>query len=222
MDRDLKSIAIKIEKMGCIVRKVLASAIDSIVHADPELARDTIAIDRQLDALQRQIQEDAVVVIARHQPVAVHLREILGAIRISGNLERIGDLSKNIAKRAVALSDAEFAPSRLREFCNSGNFVATELNAVLDAFVRRDEWRAEAIWLRNTKIDSDLNRITNALIASMIKNPRDLTTSTQLLFCSKNLEHILGYTVGIAEVVHHIVTGELFPLAERELINVSD
>lgn len=222
MGRDLKSLIIKIEAMGSIIQKMLPSAMDSIVHADTELAQATIGFDKQLDALQRQIQEDAVLVIARRQPVGADLREILGAIRISGNLERIGDLSKNIAKRAISLSGTKLAPTRLTEFYNRGNFVASELNDVLDAFIRRDEWRAEAIWLRNTKIETDLDGITNNLISSMIKNPRDLSLSTQLLFSSKNLEHIIGYTVSIAEVVHYIVTGELFPLAQRDLINVSD
>ena len=222
MDRDLKLLNNKIEAMGEMARKMFASAVEAIVHADIELAQTTIAFDKELDALQRQIQEDAVLIIARRQPVGADLREILGAMRISGNLERIGDLSKNIAKRAVALSGAKLLPMRLTEFRNRADLVATELRDVLDAFMRRDEWRAEVIWLRNTKYDSDPDVIPNKLISSMIKNPRDIKTSTQFLFSSKNLEHIIGHTIDIAEIIHYMVTGDLFPLEQRNLVSVSD
>lgn len=222
MDRDLKSLINKIEAMGGIAQKMFASAIDAIIHADTELAQVTIAFDNELDALQRQIQEDAVLVIARRQPVGADLREILGATRISGELERIGDLSKNIAKRAISLSGTKLLPAKLTEFRNRAEIVASELRDVLDAFIRRDEWRAEAIWLRNTKSGSELDVIPNELIYSMIRNPRDIKTSTQLLFSSKNLEHIIGHTINIAEIVHYMVTGDLFPLEQRNLVGVSD
>ena len=222
MDRDLKLIINKIEAMGDIAQNMLASAVDSIISANTDLAHATIAFDKQLDAQQRQIQEDAVLVIARRQPVGADLRVILGAMRISGNLERIGDLSKNIAKRTIYLSDAKLMPRRLTEFRNRADFVVSELKHVLDAFMRRDEWRAEAIWLRNMKIESDWDVISGNLISSMIKNPRDITTSTQLLLSAKNLEHIIGHTMSIAETVHYIVTGELFPLEQRKLTSVSD
>lgn len=222
MDRDLKSLINKIEAMGGIAQKMFASAIDAIIHADTELAQVTIAFDNELDALQRQIQEDAVLVIARRQPVGADLREILGAMRISGELERIGDLSKNIAKRAISLSGTKLLPAKLTEFRNRAEIVASELRDVLDAFIRRDEWRAEAIWLRNTKSGSELDVIPNELIYSMIRNPRDIKTSTQLLFSSKNLEHIIGHTINIAEIVHYMVTGDLFPLEQRNLVGVSD
>ena len=110
MDRDLTSIADKIEKMGSMAGKMLAMAIDAMVHHDSELARSTIAIDKQLDALQHQIQEQAVIIIARRQPVGIDLRLVLGAMRISGDLERIGDLSKNIARRSIIISKSKIPP----------------------------------------------------------------------------------------------------------------
>jgi len=222
MDRDLKSIINKIEAMGGISENMLASAVEAIISANIDLAHATIAFDKQLDALQRQIQEDAVLVIARRQPVGADLREILGAMRISGNLERIGDLSKNIAKRAISLSEAKLTPRRLTEFHKRADFIASELKDVLNAFIRRDEWRAEAVWLRNMKTESDFDLISCNFIFSMIKSPRDITTSTHLLFSSKNLEHIIEHTMSIAETVHYIVTGELFPLEHRNLTNVGD
>ena len=222
MDRDLRSLSNKIEAMGNIAQKMLTSAIDSIVHTNTELAQATIAVDKQLDMLLRELEEYAVLVIARRQPVGSDLREILGSMRIAGNLERIGDLSKNIAKRAIALSESKLLPVAVTEFRNRGEFVASELKDVLDAFLRRDEWRAEATWLRNTKIASDIDLTSDNLIASMIKNPRDITTYTQLLFSLRNLEHVIGYSVNIAEAVHLIVTGELFPLEQRNLTHVSD
>ena len=222
MDRDLKSLLNKIEAMGVIAQKMLDSAIGSLVHTSMELAHATIAFDKQLDALQRQIQEEAVLVIARRQPAGADLREILGAMRISGDLERIGDLAKNIAKRAISLSCAKLLPTKITEFRKRADFVTSQLKAVLDAFIRRDEWRAEVVWLRNTKTDPDLDLVSNTIISWMIEHPRDITTSTHFLFSSKNLEHIIAHTINIADSVHYIVTGERFPLEQRNLTCVSD
>ena len=211
LGHDLKSLADKVAEMGIIAERMLATAIDAVVHNDRDLAHSTIASDKQLDVLQRQIQEEAVLVIARRQPVAVDLRQIMGAIRISGDLERVGDLAHNIAKRVAALPDAQWMPIVMKDFKRKGNFALLQIRDALDAYGRLDEHRAEAVWLRNIQVREELDSVTNKIISIMIENPRAITASAQLLFISKNFEHIVGLAIHIAEAVHYMVTGELFP-----------
>jgi len=211
LGRDLKSLADKVAEMGIIAERMLATAIDPVVHNDRYLAHSTIASDKQLDVLQRQIQEKALLVIARRQPVAVELRQIMGAIRISGDLERVGDLTNNIAKRVAALPDTQPMPIVMIDFKRTGNFALLQIRNALDAYARLDEQRAEAVWLRNIQVREESDSVTNKIILIMIENPRFITASAQLLFIFKNFEHIVDLAIHIAEAVHYMVTGELFP-----------
>ncbi len=215
LDRDLKLLAEKVEEMGSIAVQKVTISIDAVFKNDREFANSTITIDKQLDVLYRQIQEDAFLVIARRQPISVNLREILGAIRISGDLERIGYLANNIAQRVKTLSDEQRLPIEMNEFRRQANFSTLQIKDALDAYVRRDEQRAEAVWLRRIQVSEGSDLVENKLISVMIENPRRITPAKQFLFISKNLEYISDKAVNIAKAVHYMVTDEVLPFDQE-------
>ena len=211
-DRELELLGRKIAEMGGIGEKMLADAIDSLIRLDADLARATIAMDKRLDALQREVEETSVLVIARRQPVGIDLREIVAAMRISGDLERVGDLAKNIAKRAVTLSQEQRLPRAMIGLRHMGELAALQLKDVLDAYSQRDVERADAVWLRDQEIDALEDSVFRDLLTFMMEDPRNITICAQLLFCSKNVERVGDHATNIAETVHYILTGEMLPM----------
>src|SRR5271168_138907 len=212
--KELDALGRRIVEMGGIAEKMVVDAMDALANADATLAHQVVATDPQLDALQRKIEEQAVLTIARRQPVADDLREIIGAIRVAGDLERVGDLAKNIAKRSVKIGLAARAPLAIVGLRNM-NDVATELlKDVLDAFAQRDVERARAVWERDVELDALEDSIFRELLTHMMEDPRNITFCTHLLFCSKNIERIGDHATNIAETVFYLVTGSTLP-AER-------
>ena len=211
-DRELELLGRKIAEMGGIGEKMLADGIDALIRLDADLARSTISMDKRLDALQREVEESAVLIIARRQPVGLDLREIVAAMRLSGDLERVGDLAKNIAKRAVTLSGEQRLPRAMIGLRHMGELAAMQLKDVLDAYSQRDVERADAVWLRDAEIDALEDSVFRDLLTFMMEDPRNITVCTQLLFCSKNVERVGDHATNIAETVHYILTGEMLPM----------
>ncbi len=207
-DADLQNLAREISEMGGIAEKMFAEAIAALVRRDAALAQAVIATDLRLDALQRDIEEQAILMLVRRQPMAVDLRETVAAIRISGDLERIGDLSKNIAKRALAMT-SQLHPQRIvagvqhmSELCQG------QLKDVVDAYVRKDSKAAVDVWQRDGAIDALYTSLFRELLTYMMEDPRNITFCTHLLFCAKNMERIGDHTTNIAETVYYLATGE--------------
>jgi len=211
-DRELATLGRKIAEMGGLGEKMLADGIDALIRLDMDLARATVIMDKRLDTLQREIEEMAVLIIARRQPVGIDLREIVAAMRISGDLERVGDLAKNIAKRAIALSGEQRLPRAMIGLRHMGELAALQLKDVLDAYAQRDVARADAVWLRDAEIDALEDSVFRDLLTFMMEDPRNITLCTQLLFCSKNVERVGDHSTNIAETVHYILTGEMLPV----------
>jgi phosphate transport system protein len=214
-DRELDALGRRIVEMGGIAEKMVVDAMDGLANGDAMLADQVVATDLRLDALQREIEEQAVFVIARRQPMAADLREIIAAIRAAGDLERVGDLAKNIAKRSVEIGLKARAPQAivgLRQM----NEVATELlKDVVDAFEQRDLGRARAVWERDVELDALEAPVFRELLTHMMEDPRNIPFCTHLLFCSKNIERIGDHATNIAETVFYLVTGSTLPAAER-------
>ena len=211
-DRDLELLGRKIAEMGGIAEKMLADSIEALITLDADLGRATIACDPRLDLLQREVEENAVLTIARRQPVGIDLREIVAAIRISGDLERVGDLAKNIAKRAVVLSAEQRLPRAMIGLRHMGELAAINLNDVLDAYAQRDIERARTVGARDTEIDALEDSVFRDLLTFMMEDPRNISMCTHLLFCSKNIERVGDHATNIAETVYYIVTGENLPV----------
>jgi phosphate transport system protein len=206
-DADLQELARMVAEMGGLAEKQIADAVDALARRDGTLAQRVIAIDPTIDTLQREIEEKAILTIARRQPMAVDLREIVGALRVSNDLERIGDLAKNIAKRVVALGN-EFHPHKvIRGVEHMADLVLGQLKDVLDAYARHDLDKAMAVWRGDEEIDAVNNSLFRELLTYMMEDPRNITFCTHLLFCAKNIERMGDHATNIAETVHYIVEG---------------
>ena len=210
-DKELELLERRIAEMGGIAEKMVIEAMDALAGSDAALAHKVIASDERLDTLQREIEETAVLTIARRQPMAVDLREIISAIRVAGDLERVGDLAKNIAKRSLKIGGEARSPREIVGLKHM-NDVATELlKDVLDAFAQRDVERARAVWERDVELDALEDSVFRDLLTHMMEDPRNISYCAHLLFCSKNVERIGDHATNIAETVFYLVTGETLP-----------
>jgi phosphate transport system protein len=207
-DQELKYLATRIGAMGGQAERMVDQAVEALVNDDAGLADKIVADDAVLDQAQRDIDEKAVVIIARRQPMADDLREIIGAIRISADLERVGDLGKNIAKRVPAVSGMRDTLSLFRGLQALAELVLTQLKEVLDAYASRDVERIRYVRDRDSEIDATYTSLFRELLASMMQDPRNVTPCTHLMFCAKNLERIGDHATNIAEMVFYAATGE--------------
>ena len=211
-DKELQSLGTKIAEMGGLSEKMLTDSIDALIRLDGDLARSVIESDVKLDILQREVEEESVNIIARRQPVGIDLREVIGALRISGDLERVGDLAKNIAKRALAIGQEQQMPRAMVGLRHMGKMAAMQLKDVLDAFSQRDVERARNVWTRDAEIDAFEDSIFRDLLTFMMEDPRNISVCTHLLFCSKNVERVGDHATNVAETVHYVVTGQNLPV----------
>ncbi|WP_317992805.1 phosphate signaling complex protein PhoU [Bartonella gliris] len=206
-DRELNYLETKVIEMGWHAERMIERSIASIVCDDLQLATTVIADDLFLDETERDINEKAITIICKRQPMAVDLREIVGAIRISSDLERIGDMAKNIAKRTVALSETR-QPKAF--YCGLETITALALNQlkeVLNAYTSRLLDPIDAVRERDGKIDALYTSLFRELLTYMMEDMRNITVCTHLLFCIKNIERIGDHVTNIAETLHYIITG---------------
>ena len=156
-DTDLQDITRKVAEMGGLVEQQITDAIQALVGRDLEMGERVIAMDPQIDAMQREIEEKAILTIARRQPMAVDLREVVGAMRVCNDLERIGDHAKHLGKRVVAL-DGDFYPQKLiRGVEHMAELVSAQLKQVLDSYASRDLAAALTVWKGDEEIELDVH-----------------------------------------------------------------
>ena len=206
-DDELKFILRRISEMGGQAERMVEHAVSALMRSDLELAQSVISDDKMLDSAQRDLDEHAIMTIAKRQPMAQDLREIVGAIRISGDLERIGDLGKNIAKRVIAVHEHGQPVKLVRGLEHMANLALEQLKEVLDAYAGRDQDRAEIVRARDEEIDAMYTSIFRELLTYMMEDPRNITACTHLLFSAKNIERIGDHATNIAETVYYIKTG---------------
>ena len=210
-DAELQELVRKVAEMGGLAERQITDAVAALIKRDTAQAERVMAIDTNIDALQREIEEKSILIIARRQPMAVDLREVVGALRVSNDLERIGDLAKNIAKRVVVL-DGEFRPNKVfRGVEHMTDLVLAQLKQVLDSYVRRDVAMAIEVWRNDEAVDAVNNSLFRELLIYMMEDPRNITFCTHLLFCAKNIERMGDHATNIAETVHYIVEGRSLP-----------
>ena len=211
-DTELEILGRKIAEMGGIAEKMLSDAVESLFNFDTDLAWATVNGDLRLDILERDIQEAAILTIERRQPMAIDLREIIATIRISGDLERIGDRAKNIAKRAIKLAGEMHIPRCIIGLRSMRELGAVLLKDALDAYAQRDAERARDVWMHDADLDALENSVFRDLLTFMMEDPRNISFCTHLLFVSKNIEKIGDHATNIAETVVYLVTGESLPM----------
>src|SRR4051812_10675920 len=203
-DEQLQMLSTLVAQMGGLTEAQLAAAIEAISRRDSQAAESAVAGDARIDALQTEIEERALRLLALRQPMAVDLRDTLAAIKIASELERIGDLAKNIAKRALVLNREP--PIRLTQsLARMGKAAMSQLKQVLDAFSNRNAEEAEAVWRRDGEIDEIYNSLFRELLTYMMEDPRTIGMGTHLLFVAKNIERCGDHCTNIAEVVYHMV-----------------
>jgi phosphate transport system protein len=206
-DTDLQDLTRKVSEMGGLAERVIADAIQALTRRDATLAKRVVTADPAIDALQQDIEEKAILTIARRQPMAVDLREIVAALRVSNDLERIGDLAKNIGKRVGAL-EGDFYPNKLlRGVEHMASLVLDQLKQVLDAYAGRDLESALAVWKGDEEIDALCTSLFRELLTYMMEDPRNITFCIHLMFCAKNIERMGDHATNIAETVHYMIEG---------------
>jgi phosphate transport system protein len=206
-DEDLKELAQRISEVGGLAERAVDRSVSALVSVDTTVARKVIEDDDRIDALQHEIEEKAILTIARRQPMAQDLREVMAAIHIATDLERVGDLAKNTAKRVIAIG-GQFQP---QQFVHGVEHLAElaleQLKNVLDSYVARDLDQALAVWRRDNEIDVLYTSLFRELLTYMMEDPRNISFCTHLLFCAKNIERIGDHATNIAEIVHYLITG---------------
>lgn len=206
-DDDLIAIQAKISEMGGMAEEILSNALEALKNRDADLAQKAIERDTKLDALEIELNELATNTIALRQPMAQDLRVLISALKIASTLERIGDLAKNVAKRAIYLSEGK--PGRTSSsLVRMGQQTMAQLTEILDAYVQRDTDLAVAIWRRDAELDETYNAIFREVVTYMMEDPRTIGLGSQLLFIAKNLERIGDHTTHVAENIYYIVKGE--------------
>jgi len=207
-DEDLGHLTAEVARMGGLAEAQIADALDCVLRRDVRLAEKVKAGDKALDDLDADIERKAIRVIALRQPMADDLRHAVAAMKISSNLERIGDLAKNIAKRSLVLAGSEAATPLSRSIDRLGRLVAARLKEVLDAYTAGDVDRAVTVWTRDEEIDSHYDSLFRELLTYMMGDPKMITPGAHLLFIAKNLERIGDHATNIAEIIHYELTGE--------------
>ena len=209
-DQELKRLRNMMTQMGGIVETQVALAADAIMQRDAASATRAVEEDPKVDALEREVEGFVIRLLALRQPVAGDLRQIVAALKITGDLERIGDYAANVAKRSIVLSQFSL-PYSLAGLAHMARMVQGQLKSIIDALGENDAEKAVEVWRSDQVVDDIYNAIFRELITYMMEDPRNITPCTHLLFIAKNLERIGDHATNIAENLYYAVTGETLP-----------
>lgn len=213
-DEELKQLDRHIAEMGELVEAQLAASVGALIKFESKKATDIIDGDKKIDELEHEIDNFAIKLIALRQPMADDLRVIIASLKISNNLERIGDYSKNIARRSITLSESSILPETYGVIRSMSDIVQEMIRDVLDAYVNRNADLADDVCRRDERVDQLYTSIFRELLTYMMEDPRQITTCTHLMFIAKNIERMGDHVTNIAEYVHFMVKGEM-PKDER-------
>lgn len=209
-DEDITRLRGLIAEMGGLAEVALQEALDALVRGDEELGGKIVARDKKIDAIEMEVDKLAVRVIALRAPMADDLREVIAALKIAGVVERIGDYSKNIAKRVGAIEDRKrFEPLTLLPAM--GELAAEMVHDVLTAYAARDPELAREVIAADAKVDAFYDSIFRNLVSHMVENPSTISSAAQLLFVARNIERIGDHATNVAEMVHFAATGTYPP-----------
>ena len=208
-DEELDQLRATVSEMGGLAEAAIRDSMEALVRRDSVAAAEIVERDRRIDALEAEIERQAVQIIALRAPMADDLRDVIAALKIASMVERIGDYAKNIAKRVPQVEDSKIRPlSLLPEMAR----IAGEMvHNVLDAFAARDAEKAQQVCERDAAVDDFYNSIFRALLTHMMENPHNITPATHLLFVARNLERIGDHATNVAEMVYFAATGQHLP-----------
>ncbi|AHA27621.1 Phosphate transport system regulatory protein PhoU [Candidatus Liberibacter americanus str. Sao Paulo] len=206
-DEELEFLFRHIVEMGELSSKMVSSSISAFVKGDSILAQKVIDSDSMLNRLERYIDDKAILIIAKRQPMASDLREIVGSIRIATDLERVGDLAKNTAKRVLALQMFGVPKNLVSTIEPLAMLSLEQLSEIMNVYVSRSTEKARSICDRDGELDAMHTSLFRELLTYMMEDPRNITFCTHLLFCSKNMERIGDHVTNIAETIQYMATG---------------
>jgi phosphate transport system protein len=205
-DNEITQLRGLIAEMGGLAETAIAKAIDALIKHDEELGQRVVADDAKLDALEAEVDQLCVRIIALRAPMADDLRDVIAALKISGVVERIGDYAKNIAKRVGEIErQKNFEPLTL--IPAMAEVAQSMVRDVLNAFAARDQHLAVAVIERDEKVDNFYDSIFRNLVTHMMENPSTISSAAQLLFVARNLERIGDHATNVAEMVYYAETG---------------
>ncbi|WP_114522188.1 phosphate signaling complex protein PhoU [Altererythrobacter sp. ZODW24] len=209
-DEDITRLRGLIAEMGGLAEVAIQESLEALVNGDEKLAKEVVKRDKKIDSLEAEVDRLAVRVIALRAPMAADLREVIAALKIAGVVERIGDYSKNIAKRVGKIDDRKrFEPLTL--LSAMGEVAAGMVHDVLTGYAARDPVVALDVIKRDDKVDAFYDSIFRNLVSYMVENPATISSAAQLLFVARNLERIGDHATNVAEMVHFAATGEYPP-----------
>jgi phosphate transport system protein len=215
-DEELSALSAQISEMGGTVEAAIADATRALLRLDHAAARDVIAHDKRVDDMHRQIDEMAVSMIARRQPMAQDLRAIITAIHVASDLERVGDMAKTIARRTLQIEGLGLTPKFYNGVKHMADLILRQLKAALDAYAGRDARAAVEVCNSDDEIDALYTSLFRELLTYMMEDPRNITQCTHLLFCSKSLERVGDHATNIAEAAFYLDTGRQMSAAAAD------
>jgi phosphate transport system protein len=210
-DEELEHIDRLIREMGDLAGSMVAGSTRALLASDNPLAQRVVSDDAILDAKQRELDDAAITLIAKRQPMAQDLRAVVGAIRMAADLERVGDLAKNIAKRVGAVGQTATPRNLSHSIEAMSGLVLSQVNNVIGHYVARDPEALKVLRADDEKIDIQYTAVFRELLTYMMEDPRNITACTHLLFCAKNLERIGDHVTNIAENAYYVMTGAQLP-----------
>ena len=211
-EEELTNLHKAISEMGGMVEQAITDSTTALLRLDHSGAKDVREADRRIDEMQHRINEMTISIIARRQPMATDLRMVVTAIQVANDLERTGDMAKQLAKRTVQIENLSLAPKFYNGMKHMADLVARQLKAALDAYSGRDPDAAIEVCNRDDEVDDMHTSLFRELLTYMMEDPRNISPCTHLLFCAKNIERIGDHATNIAETIYHMVTGEQLPL----------
>ncbi|MBX3584807.1 MAG: phosphate signaling complex protein PhoU [Rhizobiaceae bacterium] len=216
-DEELDHIQRLVRDMSDLAASMVGDSIRALLASDNALAQRVISDDAIMDARQRELDDRAIALIAKRQPMAQDLRAVVGAIRMAGDLERIGDLAKNVAKRVSAVGHGATPRTLAYGIEDMSSLVLEQVRGVIDLYVARDADGLRKLRADDEKVDVKYTAVFRELLTYMMEDPRNITACTHLLFCAKNLERIGDHVTNIAENAYYVVTGEQLPVTRPKV-----
>ena len=210
-EEELNHLANVVMRMGGLAEAQLASAVQAVMKRDSDLATRVVVSDARIDEMEQEVHAFTVRLLALRQPLADDLRAIVGALKISADLERVGDYAANVAKRALVLNQLPPVPP-VAGVPSMARLVQEIINDILDAYVERDVEKALQVWRRDEEVDDLHTSLFREVVTYMMEDPRNITACTHLMFMAKNIERIGDHATNIAETIHFLVTGKALPL----------
>jgi phosphate transport system protein len=205
---ELRQLTAEVIRMGGLAEAQVVDAVDAVARRDVALAQALIVRDLRLDTMQGEVERRALKLIAEHSPAEDDLRRAMSTLKLAMNLERCGDLARNIAKRSLVLSAAEPLLPLVGAIQRMGRLVSARLREVLDAYAAGEMELALAVWRRDGEVDEHYESLFGELLSHMARAPETVASGAHLLFIAKNLERIGDHATNIAEILHFQITGE--------------